>query len=270
MRITDRPTTIPAKTSQTTQSNPLEQLQKMQQVFSAQPTAAVAPRAPVAVSTGYEVQARSAAAGATVVPDAPITDERLLRAIGVAYKNYYGGSQYPNLAERTELMAFARELRDQGKSATEIEYALTDKVRLKAEGLDNTTDATLNRLIGQAYAGYYGAGQAPSAALRNELLAYARDLASGEDPKTAEQIKYALADKVRLKAEGLDDTTNDTLNRLITQAYKEVSGGRLPSPQERAAWLAYARGLADGEKKMSAEQIKFALGDKIRVSFENL
>ncbi|PTL85397.1 hypothetical protein [Vitiosangium sp. GDMCC 1.1324] len=211
---------------------------------------------------------KNLAAGELLPPSMnPVTDERLARCIDEAYRDMYQGKQFPTGQQRTELMNVARELRAQGRNAEDIRYALRDKIRLKTEGLDKPNDATLNRLIDEAFQRVYKGKHPPSASERNEMMDAARKMIA--DGKNGEFIKYGLIDKVRIKSEGLDKTDDATLNRLINEAFQRIYEGKHPpSAAERNEMMQEARKMvADGQ---SAETIKYGLIDKVRVKSQGL
>jgi hypothetical protein len=95
----------------------------------------------------------------------------------------------------------------------------------------------------------------------------AKDMsAKGQD---AQQIEYAIADKVHTMRQGLDKTDDSALNRYIDAAFKKVfeNPNRVPSERERSVWLKFAQDLAKQGK--GGQDISFALQDALRDSLHN-
>ena len=344
MRITDRPqlpmvqgtqqqtatakTTAAAPTPAPAQANPMDRMFATQFVD-----------APVA---------RMATAAQDVLPPAqtPLTDERLNRCIDDTFRHVYERydhktPQFPTGQQRTEFMNMAKEMRAQGKSARDIEFAIADKLHLVRQGLGDTSEATVNGLIDKTfefvnkmYGGvdkaptpeqrtelqklakdmsaqgkngqdiqyaiadkvhswrrdlgntseskinglidktfdyvskmYGGLAPSPTPEQRNELMTLAKKL-SGEG-KDAQQIEYAIADKVHTIRQGLDKTDDSALNRFIDEAFKKVfeNPNRVPSDRERSAWLKFAQDLA--KQGVSGQSIVYALQDGLRTSLHN-
>jgi hypothetical protein len=203
--------------------------------------------------------------------NSPPTDERLARCINDAYQRVYKGTKFPTGPQRTAFQNMAVEMRAQGKSAYEIELAIADKLYLEQQGLDNTSDATLNMLVDKAFQSVYG--RAPSSSERTEWMKKAKDLRAettedGKPAKSAKEIGYALTDALQLNALGLDNTSDDTLNRLVNEAFAKVlEGKRPPTARERAAWFKFAQDMAQNKK--SAKDIKYAIEDGLRTSLYN-
>ncbi len=186
-------------------------------------------------------------------------------------KMYGGLASSPTAAQRDELMKLAKKMSGEGKDAQQIEYAIADKVHAMRRGLGDTSDAKINQLIDKTFEHiskmYGGIGSSPTAAQRDELMKLAKKL-SGEG-KDAQQIEYAIADKVHTIRQGLDKTDDSALNRFIDEAFKKVfeNPNRVPSERERSVWLKFAQDAV--KQGMNGQSVVYALQDALRTSLHN-
>jgi len=276
LRITDRPqlpmvqgtqqqtatakTTAAAPTPTPAQANPMERM------FATQFDAPVA---------------RMAAAGDVLPPaQTPPTDERLNRAIDHVFKDIYERynattPRFPTGQQRTDLMNMAKEMRNKGKSAMEIEHAIADKLHLIRQGLDNTTDDTINGLIDKTFEFvnkmYGGVEKAPTPQQRTELMKLAHDMkAKG---KGAQDIQHAIADKVHSWRRDLSNTSETKIDQLITKTFEFVAkmyGGvaTSPTPEQRDELMKLGKKLSAEGK--DAQQIENAIADKVHAMRRDL
>ena len=263
MRVTDRSTVVVPRS---TQSAPTAA------TLGAAPTVAaraLAPALTVAASS-FDATRQMAPLSGVLLPPAmsPPTDERLAKSINDAYTSVWEGKQFPSGAERTDLMNQAKELRAQGKSALEIQYALAGKLRLAKNGLDKTDDATLNRLVGESFQYVYDdPNHLPTGDERQKFMKVAQDLAAGGSSAT--EIKFELRRQIRLGKDGLDKTDDPSLQKLVEDSFRYVleNQWRPPTGTESAEWLKLAQQLrTDGN---SATDIRFELRRQMRTSLSN-
>jgi hypothetical protein len=225
-------------------------------------------------ATQYSQPAQRAIPATDLLPptQSPPTDERLARSINDAYQRVYKGTKFPTGPQRTEFMNMAIELRKQGKSAYDIELAIADKLYIEQQGLDNTSDETLNKLVDKAFQSVYN--RAPTSAERTEWMQKAKDLRAqkddkGKPAKSAQQIGYDLVDQLALKSQGLDKTDDASLNRIIEDVFRKVlEGKRPPTSRERSVWLKFAQDLAK-DARNTGQTIKYAIEDALRTSLNN-
>ncbi|MFL5344212.1 MAG: hypothetical protein ACJ8AT_05435, partial [Hyalangium sp.] len=196
-------------------------------------------------------------------------DPTLNRLVKESFQYVYEDPNHlPNGAESQKWLKVAQDLAAGGMSATDIKFELRRQIRLGKDGLDNTSDPTLNRLVKESFQYVYeDPNHLPNGAESQKWLKVAQDLAA--NGSSATDIKFELRRQIRLGKDGLDNTSDPTLNRLVEESFRYVLENqyRPTSNREKAEWLKLAQQLRD--QGSSATEIQFELRRQIRTSLAN-
>ncbi|MBU8900823.1 hypothetical protein KRR26_34985, partial [Corallococcus sp. M34] len=259
-RISTFPT-VNTRTAQTPQSlrGTEQQLLSTLRQLTSSPTDGGRTRVDVARTSFEPSTTRSTASVPPLLPDSKPSDSAISKGVDEAFQHVYGGTQIPSSADRNEMRRYGDELRGQGKNATEIKYAVIEKLKAKRDGLGKPPDdATLNGLATDVFKSVFG--RAPTGAEFEKWKGVAKDLAGkGMD---ATSIKYNLPSQMREVRDGLDKTSPAVLEGLAKGVFQEVFG-RAPSGSELAKWKGVAQEMVDKDK-MNASSVKLNLPSQMR------
>ncbi|AKQ63279.1 hypothetical protein A176_000191 [Myxococcus hansupus] len=131
------------------------------------------------------------------------------------------------------------------------------------------TDERMARCIVDAYKEIYRGDRLPNGPERSKWMDFARKMRA-ENPKvTADDIRYAIQDKLRLERDGLDAHSKENTDRFIRDAVSWVARcyedkQHEATPAEMQHWRAFAEDLLKKNPKMTPEALKYAIIDAVR------
>ncbi|MCP3141403.1 hypothetical protein [Pyxidicoccus xibeiensis] len=206
--------------------------------------------------TAFSADAPRAPLSQALLPNSvnPPNEERLFRCFQDAWKSAYGNTKLASTAEREALMKMATDLRNQGKSAVEIEYALLAHIKGggAAAGAGGASAADARTAATEAFKSTFRREPTPDEARHWE--AEAHKLA--EKGMDATRIKYALMTPMQQARDKVDPNDRNALSTIAREAFKGVYG-REPNPTELKEWTDKAEAMAKDGK--DATTIKYAL-----------
>ncbi len=85
---------------------------------------------------------------------------------------------------------------------------------------------------------------------------------------TAHEVELAIADKLYLKQQGLDNKAEGTLQRLVNEAFQSIYN-RPPTDAENREWMGKAREWAKDPEK-SAKQVGYDIKDNLALKSQGL
>ena len=235
---------------------------------AAQPkaTATAAPAQPAAAkaelfATGFDAgPARRNVADP--MPNAPLTDEQMTRAVDEALNLAVGGNV--PAAQRNAWLEEGRKLKAEGKTANEIKWTLFNKINEAKEKSELAKPGAMERVVDEALE---LAGATSNPDLRKTAQEMAKQLK--EAGKSASEIKWTVfnaltqaQDQKSLDGAGLEKAVDDAM---------ELAGVNKNSPS-RAAWIAEAKKMIEannaqeGATPLGANDIKFALFNKMEAA----
>ncbi|NOK15979.1 hypothetical protein [Corallococcus carmarthensis] len=264
MKITERAlnavpsssqTQTPVKSGQATELQFLQSFQQLTATQAVAATPAAAPTADVARTSYVTAQAAPAPKG-PLLPDSRPSPSAIDTKVTEAYQQI---GRVPTTSERREMINLANELAGKGKNATEIKYAVIEKLRaIQAGTTVKPGAAELRNLAVETFKTTFG--RAPGGDELSRWVNEAQKLADkGMD---AISIKYNLPSMMREVRDGLDKTDPAALRGLAKETFKSVFG-REPNASELARWEGEAKKLVD-DQKMSATGVKTTLPSMMR------
>ncbi|MBE4750955.1 hypothetical protein G4177_22545 [Corallococcus sp. ZKHCc1 1396] len=264
MKIAERALNAVPSSSQTQttaksgQEAELQFLQSLQQLTATQAVAAPTATAPATdvARTGYVTAQAAPTPKGPLLPDSRPSPSALTANVDEAYKQI---GRVPTSSERKEMVKLAEELAGKGKNATEIKYAVIEKLRAIQAGTAVKPGASeLRNLAGETFKTIFG--RAPGEAELTRWAAEAQKLA--DNGMDAISIKFNLPSMMREVRDGLDKTDTATLRSLAKDAFK-TTFGRDPTGSELSRWEGEARKLVDGQK-MNATGVMTTLPSMMR------
>ncbi|WP_143905505.1 hypothetical protein [Corallococcus sp. Z5C101001] len=236
----------------------LQFLQGLQELTSAQAVAAPTAAAPTDVARTQYVTTPQAKAAPTgpLLPDSRPRPDVLTNKVDEAYRQI---GRVPSSNERKEMIALANDLAGKGKSATEIKYAVIEKLKAIQSGSTvKPSTAELRSMASETFKSLFG--RAPGEGELSRWTAEAQKLA--DQGMDATSIKYNLPSMMREVRDGLDKTDPAALRGLAKETFKSVFG-REPSAGELSRWEGEAKKLVD-ENKLNATGVKSTLPSMMR------
>ncbi|WP_426754727.1 hypothetical protein [Myxococcus sp. Y35] len=131
------------------------------------------------------------------------------------------------------------------------------------------TDERLARCIDEAYRETFQGDRWPRGPERSQWLGFARELRA-KDPKiTAEQVRSAIANELRLQRDGLDVATPENIDLYIREAISWVSwcyegNARSATEDDMRQWRAFAAEKKRENPDIQPEDLKYAIIDAVR------
>ncbi|MBJ6766125.1 hypothetical protein JGU66_35680, partial [Myxococcaceae bacterium JPH2] len=225
-KVSDRISTFPtlntriAQSPQSLRGAEQELLSTLRQLTGS-PTAGGRPLVDVARTSFEASTTRTTANVPPLLPDSKPSDSAISTGVDEAFRHVYGGTHVPSSGERGEMRRYGEELRGQGKNATEIKYAVIEKLKAKRDGLGKPPDdATLNGLATDVFKSVFG--RAPTGDEFSKWKGVAKEMADkGMD---ATSIKYNLPSQMREVRDGMDKTSPAVLENLARGVFQEVFG----------------------------------------------
>ncbi|WP_238540069.1 hypothetical protein [Corallococcus macrosporus] len=131
------------------------------------------------------------------------------------------------------------------------------------------TDERMARCIDEAYREIFQGDRWPRGPERSHWLGFARELRA-KDPKiTAEQVRAAIANELRLERDGLDVATPENIDMYIREAIGWVSWcyegtPRSATEEDMRLWRAFAAEKKRENPDIEPEDLKYAIIDAVR------
>ncbi|WP_426755297.1 hypothetical protein [Myxococcus sp. Y35] len=130
-------------------------------------------------------------------------------------------------------------------------------------------DERLARCIDEAFRDIFEGERWPSGPERSKWLGFAKELRAKDPKVTAEQVRSAIANELRLQRDGLDSHSAANTDRFIQDAVKWVSlcyegRERDATPAEMNHWRDVAARLRREKPDLTPEQLKYAITDAVR------
>ncbi|MFB1481718.1 hypothetical protein [Corallococcus sp. RDP092CA] len=260
MKVTERALNAVLSNSQTqttTKPNASAELQFLQGLQQLSATQAATTAAPQGVArTSYIAAQSSPTPAGPMLPDSRPSASAVDRKVSEAYTQI---GRVPSTSERREMVKLAQDLAAEGKNATEIKYAVIEKLRaIQAGTATKPGAAELRNVAAETFKTTFG--RAPGEGELSRWAAEAQKLA--DQGMDATSIKYTLPSMMREVRDGLDKTDPAALRGLAKETFKSVFG-REPSASELSRWEGEAKKLVD-EQKMNATGVKTTLPSMMR------
>ncbi|QDF00352.1 hypothetical protein [Myxococcus xanthus] len=130
-------------------------------------------------------------------------------------------------------------------------------------------DERLAACVDMAFREVFKGDRWPSGPERSKWLDFARELRNKNPEITAEEVRYAIQDKLRLERDGLDAHSPANTDKFISEALAWVSqcyDDKAPPPTEADMqhWRAFAADLMSKNPKTTPEELKYAIIDAVR------
>ncbi|MFP2963426.1 hypothetical protein ACLEPN_38185 [Myxococcus sp. 1LA] len=130
-------------------------------------------------------------------------------------------------------------------------------------------DERMARCIDEAFREIFEGDRWPSGPERSKWMDFAKELRAKDPKVTAEQVRSAIANELRLQRDGLDSASPANIDRFIEDAVKWVSQcyegqERNASPAEMQQWRDFAAKLQQEKPELTPEQLKYAITDAVR------
>ncbi len=152
--------------------------------------------------------------------------------------------------------------------APAMQQAASDKEILPSS-LGPLREERMARCIDEAFREVFEGERWPSGSERARWLDFAKDLRSKDPKVTAEQVRSAIANELRLQRDGLDTHSAENTRRFIEDAVKWVSlcyegQERNATAAELNHWRDFADTLRKEKPELTPEELKYAITDAIR------
>ncbi|QQR46447.1 hypothetical protein JKA73_10405 [Myxococcus xanthus] len=131
------------------------------------------------------------------------------------------------------------------------------------------TDERMARCIDEAYREIFQGDRWPRGPERSKWLGFARELRANDPKITAEQVRAAIANELRLERDGLDVATVENIDLYISGAigwvtwcYEGVS--RNATEEDMHHWRAFAAEKKRENPDIQPDELKYAIIDAVR------
>ncbi|GHH00566.1 hypothetical protein [Comamonas sp. JC664] len=131
------------------------------------------------------------------------------------------------------------------------------------------TDERMARCVTDAYREIFRGDRLPTGPERSKWMDFARKMRADNPKVTADEIRYAIQDQLRLERDGLHVHSKANTDRFIAEAVCWVT--RCYEGEERGAtdaemkhWRAFAEDLMKKNPEMTPEALKYAIVDAVR------
>lgn len=131
------------------------------------------------------------------------------------------------------------------------------------------TDERMARCIDEAYREIFQGDRWPRGPERSKWLGFARELRAKDPKVTAEQVRSAIANELRLERDGLDVATVENIDLFITGAIGWVTWcyegeSRGVTEEDMQQWRAFAAEKKRENPDIQPDELRFAIIDAVR------